>query len=794
MAVVPLRRPRPSVEIVEDPKPTGATSITIGDNGLIEIEFGSSDPQPEVKAPGNDDFDRNLAEDLDEMALASLASYLIEGIESDIEGRAEWEETANRAADYLGIKLTDPVSSPAADGTICQAVATVMLESAMKLWGTARAELLPVAGPVKVERIATPPPMGMGHNGGPPMDGIVPPASESEPGQAPLTGQDAAGDDLADALERDMNWYLTRGDKGYYPDTSRMIWHRALIGNAFKEVYRCPIERKPISRWVMAQDLIISGNPSHLGAANRVTKRAKVRQSTMRRLQAMGHYLDVTLAHPTGITSNTEIVIGQTEGVTPIPSLPRDFDHTMYESCCELGSGTAHDLVGSLAMLDRDETGADPGYPLPYHVSLDVDSRQVLAIRRNWKKGDRDHKARTRFVKYGFIPGFGFYDLGLIHIVGNPTQAATMIQRSVVDAGMLANFPAWAMLQGAGSRIETTTMRPGPGEVVRINGTGNTKISDTMMAWPYKEPSAASMAMEQKLEGDVRKIAGVIDIPIGEGRIGNTPVGTIMSYIEAVSQVPGAVHKDDHISQQEEFELLRELIAEEPEVLTRGNKSPARQWQIAEELLSPDLVPRADPNTPSQIHRLTKAQGLVALGGQQQFALGDKDGPIVNQRAIFKHVATILSGTDAAEFMFPPQPPQQQAPPPPDPRVVAAQIKAGSETNKTQGQLAAKVLDHQGRLAELEAEGQQRSADRDSADARAELQLAGKAVQAGHDAVGAHLDRAHASADAALDRTHEAVENAADRAAAGSQHTDKVGLEQQKLTAGLSAPEGDSNG
>lgn len=832
MAVVPLRRP--PIDFVDAPDESPAVTVKVGADGLIEIEVGTGDDAEERQ--DDTSFDANLAEKLDENALMALAAWLIEGIEADIDGRREWLETADRAADYLGIVLND-ASRVSTDGTVCQAISTVMLETAMKLWATARAELLPVDGPVKTERLALPKPAA-------PPAGIAG-ADESQPGQEPITGQDEAGDDLADALEKDMNWYLTKGDRGYYPDTSKMLWHRCLIGNAFKEVYRCPIARKPLSRWVMAQDLIVSGDPSHLSDANRVTKRAKVRQSTMRRLQASGYYLDVPLAHPTGIVSSTELTIGETQGVTPQPSLPRDFDHTVFESCCELGSGTAHDLYGPLEMLDRDETGKKPGYPLPYHVSLDYDSRTVLAIRRNWKEGDRDHRARRRFVKYGFVPGFGFYDLGLIHLVGNPTQAATMIQRSVVDAGLFSNFPAWAMSQSAATRLENTVLRPGPGEVVKIPGTGATKLSDSLMPWPYKEPSASSMTMGQKLEGDVRKLGGVIEIPVGEGRIGNTPVGTIMSYIEAVSQVPGAVHKDDHISQAEEFEMLRELIAEEPEVLTRGNRSPARQWQVAEELLQPDLSPGADPNTPSQIHRLTKIQGLVMLGSQQQFAMGDADGPIVNQRAIFKRAAEVLSGGDADEYMHPPQPPNAGAQPPPDPRVVAAQIKAQSETQKTQGQLQVKQLDHQGRMAEMAVEAQQHDADRQSAEQRAAMTLAAAQAKAGQDAQGAHADRAHEAVQNAADRAHEARQNDADRAldhatgqrdraheagiamaghaaagiagaadrqhqaaqsdadralqadqaaadrdAAGRQHKDKVGLEKQKLSADLSAPEG----
>lgn len=746
--IIPFQKPQIEIEDAE-PKPKGGVTVHVGEDGIIELQIGTD--EPEAEAQDRSDFDRNLALDLDENALATIAQWLIEGVEADIEGRREWEETANLAAAYLGIKLTDPAAQPSTDGTVYQGVSSAMLKVLMKLWGTARAELLPVAGPVKVERVATPKPPAFGHNGGPPMD-------EADPSQDPLTATDAAGDDLAEALEKDLNWYLTRGDKGYYADTSKMLWHRYLIGLAFKEVYRCPIKRKPVSRWVMAQDLIISGDPAHLSEAKRVTKRARVDQGTMRRLMKTGYYRDVTLAQATGRTSETEIVIGQTQGVTPTPTLPRDFDHEVYETNCNIGSGTNYSLAGSLQLLDSDENGDDPGYPLPYRIAMDVDSRTVLSIRRNWKKGDDDHETRRRFIKFGFLPGFGFYDLGLIHAVGNPTQAATMLQRSTIDGALFSSFPAWAVAQSAATRLENTVFRPGPGEVVKIPTTGATKLSDVLMPWPYKEPSAAGMAMGQKLEKDITDLGGIVDIPIGEGRIGNTPVGTIMSYIEAVSQVPGAVHKDDHIAQQEEFELLRELIAEEPEVLTRGNRSPARKWQIAEELMNPDLIPRADPNTPSQIHRLTKIQGLVVLGGLPQFAQ-DKDGPIANQRAIYKRAAEVLSGGDAEEFMFPANP-QLPAAPPPDPRVVAAGINAQSKAAQTQGQLEGKKIDQQTKIATASAEAQQRAADRSSEEQRALLALAGKKVEAATGSMHQHLDRTHDALQQGLDRQHDAQQTA----------------------------------
>ena len=771
----------PAIEIVDDAAGPDASRsrIVIEEGGGIRIDIGAEQPDEEDDPGGpDDDFDRNLAEDMDDMALASLAQFLLEGIDADLEARSGWEKTANKTAEYLGVRLNDP--NVKIDGTVSDGVATVMLEAAIKLWGTSRTELLPTAGPVKVQRIEIPNPAasgaGIGHNGGPALEQPNPAAPMEQP-----------ADDIADALERDMNWYLTRGDKGYVPDTSKMLMHRNLIGCAFKEVFKCPIERKPLSRWVMAQDLIVAGDPAHLGAATRVTKRAKVRQSVMRRLQVSGHYLDVALVAPAGKASTTEITIGETQGTSPLPALPRDYEHTVYECSTDLGSGTTAELFGSLAALNHDETGRKPGYPLPYRVALDEDSRAVLSIRRNWKKGDRDHKVRNRFVKYGMIPGFGFYDFGLIHIVGNPTQAATSIQRAIVDASLFANFPAWMIRQSAASRMENTRFQPGPGEMVKIPVTGMSKLTDDIMPWPYKEPSQAAMAVEQKLETDVRRLAGVIEIPVGEGRIGNTPVGTIMSYIESTAMVPGAIHKDDHISQMEEFELLRELLAEEPEVLWRGNRSPARRWQIREEMLQPDLIPRADPNTPSQIHRLMKVQGLIMLSGLPQFVQGDKDGPIVNQRAIFRRAAEVLSGDDAALYTLQPQPAGNSSPPP-DPKVVAAQIKDGTTKAQVAGQIQEKQIDHAGKLAEIQAESVQRAADREAANARAALQFQAAKVKASAGLVDSHFTRQHQAGLAGQQQAHEASMSDADRALQHVQHVTDNQMEQQKLAASLMPP------
>lgn len=750
-SVVPIRR---DIEIEDAPRPdTRVATIRIGEDGQTEIEIGGTGKPARQKRRSTKDFDANLAEEMDSGALAALAAHLLEEIEADEGDRAEWLETANAAADYLGVRLEDPATSVGRDGTICQAVAACLLKAAMKLWSTSYAELLPVGGPVKVEReeSAQQVPNEAGGGGGiMAAGGGASVASGSEPGQEPTTQTDMAGDDLAEALERDMNWYLTVGDRGYYPDTSKMLMQRNLIGLAFKEVYKCPVARKPLSRFVRAQDLIIQGDPADINETDgRVTVRKKISQSRMRRMQKAGVYVDVPLVRPTGDKSESEIVVGEVTGIGG-PTLPRDFEHTVFETVVELGSGTTHDLFGDLEMLEVDERGRDPGYPLPYRVSLDKDSRQVLSIRRAWKRGDADHRRRKRFVKYGFIPAFGFYDWGLIHIAGNPTQAATMLQRSGVDAGLLGNFPAWAMKQGPASKLEQTVFRPNAGEVVKVPISGNDKLGDALMAWPYKPPSPESMALLAKLEGDVQALAGVVEIPVGEGRIGNTPVGTIMSYIESVSMVPGAVHKADHVAQAEEFEMLRELLAEEPECLTRGNKNPARAWQVGEELLSPDLTPKADPNTPSQIHRLLKIQGLVAAGGLPQFA------GIADNRKIYRRAVEVLVGQDAAEFEMPEAPPTQA----PDPRIEAAQINAASKDRQGQQKLQEADLEHQGKMAELAIESQDRAADREATNQRELLKAGVQHAKSGADLVTEGAGLAHEAQENALDRSHEAGQQA----------------------------------
>ena len=751
----------PNLEIDEPPRADFTRAvIKVMPDGSVEMDVPGTDERP-APPPQKTGFDENLASTIAENDLALLASYFLECIEADKQDRAQWESTATSVAAYLGVDLNEPDASPGTDGTMSNAVATCLLQAAMRMWGTSCGELLAAGGPVKVQRL-DPIPIDQPPAGLPPV-----------PPQAPGQDADQKGDRIAQALERDLNWYLTVGDPGYYPDFRKMIMNRNLIGIAFREVYRCPIERKPLSRWIMAEDFVVNGSPAHLSQAPRIFVRKKVRKSIVRRMQKAGEYLDIALVAPTGQTSLAEIEIGQTEGVSPMPSLPRDYQHVIWEGSVELGEGDEFD--GLTDHLSRDETGRNAGYPLPYRVVLDEDSRAILAIRRDWKKGDTRRRRRRRYVKYGFLPAYGgkFYDWGLLHLLGNPTQGATMIQRSGVDAAVLANFPAWMVQQGAASRMENTTFRPGPGDMVKVPTTAGVKLQDVIMPWPYKEPSAIAMQLGQKLESDASKLAGIVEIPVGEGRVGNTPVGTIMSYVESVSMVPGAVHKADHDAQAEEFSILRELLAEEPDALIDGNPDPARKWQTAEELMSANIAPRADPNTPSQVHRLMKVQGKIVISGMPQFQ------GIADNRKIFREAMEALGAGGDMEL------PEQPAPAaPPDPKIIAAQIKAQTEAQGQQADLQKAQLQHEGRMAEIAAEGQQRQADRDSDETRAAMSLQAAKVKA-------HTD----AATATQDRAHDTLNQHADRLQQGQQHAEAMQAQRDQalnqslsgaLTGGLS--------
>jgi hypothetical protein len=655
------------------------SGITHNDDGSITVD----DPPQKEKAEKSDDFDANLAVEIaaeDESILNTLASELLEAIESDLSSRKEWEETFSKGIDLLGLKIESPSSDVSGGGgNISKVKDPLLLEAVLRYQSNFNAEMLPADGPVKVRDdktqplraggaggdMVTPPasPPQMGHNGGPPMNGapvmgVAPggPMGGTAPPPPPpgaLTGA-VMRSDLAEALQKDFNHYLTVIDKPYYADTDRMSFSQALGGLAFKKIYVDPLEDRPVSRFVQANHIIVNNGASSLHDAKRVTHETpNMSRITMKRMMLKGIYRDIDLSQPTSEPGSIDAKIKETEGRQNRNERPEDRDHVVLECYCYL------DLKG---YEHEDEDGEQTGLPLPYRVTIEKDSREILEIRRDWKEGDEDHKRRRHFVKYPLFPGLGFYDYGYVHILGNSTRVLSAIESLMVDGGMFSNFPG-GLIDKMAARQEKNQMRPGPGGFLPID-TGGRPIQQVVMGMPYKDISPALMQLAQALETNARKLGSIAELPLGEGRA-DVPVGTVIALIEQSTKLLSAVHKRNHSAQQEEFEILKELFMEDPEALTRLAENPAHKWETEAEFKDINLVPASDPNISSHILRVMRAQAVVQMAQQAPPGL-------FNPKEVATRALRVLGEEDIEALFLPPPPPGAQ---PPSPHMVDAQSK-----------------------------------------------------------------------------------------------------------------------
>ncbi len=664
------------------------------------------------------EFGANLAEDdeLSESDLMGIARDLLEGIDADLRSRRDWEEITAKAIEYEGLKLEEASDQANDQNSISKGWHTLMLEASLNFWANASAEFLPADGPVKVrddKRTEVTPPPQMGDNGGPPMN---------------ADDQSISREDLADALESDMNHYLTSVDKQYYRDFTRMLWSLGPVGTQFRKVYYNPLRKMVVSEWVKAENLIVSNEAVHLATAGRVTERIMMRHSDVKRLQWMKFWLDVPLVTPTDQPTTLEQTIGATEGIQRRRDLPADKLHEIYECRCE------RDLEG----FEHTEEGERTFLPLPYKITIDKDSRKVLDIRRNWKEDDDDFKERQRYVMFGLVPGFGFYYLGFIHLLGNTERALTALQREVIDVGMMSIFPAWLAEKGALPR-GTTRLRMGPGGVTEIDTQMKKSVGDALQSLPVKPLDTNVMALIEHLEQNGKNLSSKLDLQVGEGTA-NIPVGTMVAMIEQSATVMKAVHKGLHASRAEEFELLRELIAEDPTMLTKFNKSPAHDWQTDAEFEDMHLVPASDPNTPSHIHRIMRESAMM------QIATNPNAAPYLNVPEILEVIfGSALQLSQPKRFL---KPPGSGAPPQPPPQVVAANAKIQT----AQIQASSKAQD-------LQAQAQESAADRASKEKIAQLDSQSEQVKSSAEVQGDQAKAAHQvqaqGMDAAAQRAHD---------------------------------------
>lgn len=656
---------------------TGAALIEMDDGGVV-VDFAPS-PAANESADAKQ-HDANLAEYIDKGELGRISEELLLGIQQDDQSRTDWLETRAQGIRLLGLKMENPKSSMDSSAAL-EGMSTVrhplLLEAVLRFQANARGELLPASGPVKVS------------------DKIK---------------EDGTNDTLAEALESDLNYYLTTTASEYYPDTDRLLFYVGFGGCGFKKVYNCPIRQRPVSESVDAKDLIVSDASTDLRNSRRVTHEIRMRPSMLKRMQLAGAYRDVTIGYANPSLPNAvDQEIANTQGIDPQISMQEvDRDHTIYECYCEL------DIKG----FEDKQKGTITGLALPYRVVIDKDSHEILEVRRNWREEDETKLAKICFVKYSYVPGLGFYDIGLVHILGNTTNALTAAWRELLDAGMFANFPGFIYSKLAG-RQNTNEFRVPPGGGVGFDTNGIGKLSDAIMPLPYKDIGPAFAQFIDNIAQTGQRVGGTAEISIGEGKQ-DAPVGTTLALLEQATKIEGAVHKRLHAAQAEEFQMLKECFRENPESFVRSVKGDLT-WdadQFIAALEDASIVPQADPNTPSHMHRLMKAQGLVQL---------DKAYPgEMKSTEVLQRVLTMMGVDDAQGLMTNGQQTQ-----PPNPMVLAkmAELKLKQSDQQMDAQskqqelaLKSKIADQDAQKDQAELQIKQQLAQTQAANSAQELQ------------------------------------------------------------------------
>ena len=549
------------VEIETETEDTEASMEYDPSDGGIVVEFksnldeGLSDEQ--IKED-DEEFFRNLVDDLDEDTLTDISEQVHENFTADKDSRAEWESMFERGFDLLGLKLEE--ASEPFEGA-CTAVHPILIESAVKFQSKATQELFPASGPVRSQ--------------------IIGEVTEEKEKQS-------------HRVKDFMNYQVTEQMPEYFDEFERMLFHLPLIGSAFKKIYFDSSLNRPVSEFVPIDQFYVSYYATDLRRADRYTHVIYRSPVEMKRDMAAGMYADVDLPEASTpefapISQKMDTIMGLS------PSGSHDPQYVLLEQHCYL------DIEGY-----EDEDGLS----LPYIVTIEEQSRQVLSIRRNYNKDDRRREKKIFFTHYRFVPGFGFYGLGLIHFLGNLTMTATAAMRSLVDAGQFANLPGG--FKAKGMRIVGDNDPIAPGEFREVEATGN-DLSKMIINLPYKEPSQTLFQMLNFVTATAQKFADTTEQVISDAA-SYGPVGTTMALLEASSKFFSAIHKRLHKSQHDEFKLLSrinfEYLPDESMVdIPNGTLNIYRKdfdGRI-------DIIPVSDPNIPSSAHRMMMAQLALQL-------------------------------------------------------------------------------------------------------------------------------------------------------------------------------------
>ena len=536
------------VEIeIEDPE---AVSIT-ADGFKLEMRKGEETEE---------DFDANLAEFMDESALVSLGSELVGEFTNDVADRKEWMQTYVDGLKLLGLKYeerTEPWNGA------CGVFHPMLTESVVRFQSEAVMETFPAAGPVKTKIVGK------------------------------LTRDK---EESAERVREDMNYQLTETMVEYRPEHEKLLWSLPLAGSAFKKVYYDPSKARQMAVFVPAEDIVVPYGASSLEMAERVTHVMRKTENEVAKLQVAGFYRDVELGEPTNELDDVEKQKAKEDGMSAI----NDNRYRLLEMHVDL------DLKG---FEHKDKDGEPTGIALPYVVTLDKATATILAIRRNWYEDDVLHTKRQHFVHYQYIPGFGFYGYGLIHLIGGYAKSATMLIRQLVDAGTLSNLPGGLKTRGLRIKGDDTPIAPGEFRDVDVP---SGSIRDNILTLPYKEPSQVLYTLFNQIVTEGRAFASAGDMKVAD-MSSQAPVGTTLAILERTLKVMTAVQARLHFSMKQEFKLLKAIIADyTPEEYDYEPEDAGRRAK-ASDYNSVEVIPVSDPNAATMAQKIVQYQAVIQL-------------------------------------------------------------------------------------------------------------------------------------------------------------------------------------
>ena len=553
--------------LYQAPQGIGATpetdpiEIEIVDPEAVNIGIG--DTEIRIEPEGNSEFSENLAEGMSEQDLMTISSDLTSLVTADIDARKDWADTYVQGLKLLGLKYEE-TTEPWAGA--CGVFHPMLSEAVVRFQSEAIMETFPASGPVKTQII----------------------------GKETPEKKEAAV-----RVQEDMNYQLMDVMKEFRPEHERMLWGLGLSGNAFKKVYYDPQLQRQVSMYVPAEDIVVPYGASNLESAERVTHVMRKTENELARLQNAGFYLDVELGEPNNILDEVEKKIAEKMGFRA----SSDTRYKLLEMHVDL------DIPG---YEDTDENDDETGIKLPYVVTMEKGSGKILAIRRNWNPDDKTKQKRQHFVHYGYVPGFGFYCFGLIHLVGAFAKSGTSLIRQLVDAGTLSNLPGGFKTRGLRVKGDDTPIAPGEFRDVDVpSGT----MRDNIMPLPYKEPSQTLLALLNQIIEEGRAFANTADMQISD-MSANSPVGTTLAILERTLKVMSAIQARVHYSMKQELGLLKTIIADytppdysyDPEEGTRKAKKSDYD--------NVDVIPVSDPNAATMAQKIVQYQAVMQLAQQ----------------------------------------------------------------------------------------------------------------------------------------------------------------------------------